>query len=92
MIDVQGTHREREGAMEEPRKLYRSRNHRMVAGVCYGLAEYFNIDATLIRALFLLLARAWRIRTADLHRDVDHRPGREQGVATRSSLLAKITG
>ena len=42
--------------MEEPRKLYRSRTHRMVAGVCGGLAEYFNIDATVIRALFLLLA------------------------------------
>jgi phage shock protein C len=42
--------------MEEPRKLYRSRTQRMVAGVCGGLAEYFNVDATLIRALFLLLA------------------------------------
>jgi phage shock protein C len=42
--------------MEEPRKLYRSRTHRMLAGVCGGLAEYFNLDATLIRALFLLLA------------------------------------
>ena len=42
--------------MEEPRKLYRSRTHRMLAGVCGGLAEYFNVDATLIRALFLLLA------------------------------------
>jgi phage shock protein C len=42
--------------MEEPRKLYRSRNQRMVAGVCGGLAEYFNVDATLIRVLFLILA------------------------------------
>jgi phage shock protein C len=42
--------------MEEPRKLYRSRTRRMVAGVCGGLAEYFNVDATLIRALFVLLA------------------------------------
>ena len=42
--------------MEEPRKLYRSRNQRMLAGVCGGLAEYFNVDATLIRVLFLLLA------------------------------------
>lgn len=42
--------------MEEPRKLYRSRNQRMVAGVCGGLAEYFNVDATLIRVLFLVLA------------------------------------
>jgi phage shock protein PspC (stress-responsive transcriptional regulator) len=28
----------------------------MIAGVCGGLAEYFNIDATLVRVLFLLLA------------------------------------
>jgi phage shock protein C len=42
--------------MEEPRKLYRSRSQRMVAGVCGGLAEYFNVDATLMRVLFLILA------------------------------------
>jgi phage shock protein C len=42
--------------MEEPRKLYRSRNQRMLAGVCGGLAEYFKVDATLIRVLFLVLA------------------------------------
>jgi phage shock protein C len=27
----------------------------MVAGVCGGLAEYFNIDTTVIRVLFLVL-------------------------------------
>ena len=42
--------------MEEPRKLYRSRNQRMIAGVCGGLADYFNVDAMLVRVLFLLLA------------------------------------
>ena len=42
--------------MEEPRKLYRSRSQRMIAGVCGGLADYFDIDATLVRVLFLLLA------------------------------------
>jgi phage shock protein C len=51
-----GIHRERAGAMEEPRKLYRSQTQRMVAGVCGGLAEYFNIDATVMRVLFLILA------------------------------------
>ena len=30
--------------MAEPRKLYRSRSHRQVAGVCVGLAQYFNPD------------------------------------------------
>jgi phage shock protein C len=42
--------------MEEPRKLYRSQSQRMLGGVCGGLAEYFNVDATLIRVLFLILA------------------------------------
>jgi phage shock protein C len=51
-----GTHRERAAAMEEPRKLYRSQTQRMLAGVCGGLAEYFNIDATVLRVLFLILA------------------------------------
>ena len=42
--------------MNEPRKLYRSRTNRQVAGVCGGLAQYFNLDATLIRILFVVLA------------------------------------
>ncbi|MEW6522300.1 MAG: PspC domain-containing protein [Bacillota bacterium] len=32
-----------------PKKLYRSRTLRMVSGVCGGIAEYFNVDETLIR-------------------------------------------
>jgi phage shock protein C len=36
--------------------LYRSRTNRQLAGVCGGLAQYFNIDATLIRVLFVVLA------------------------------------
>jgi phage shock protein C len=43
-------------ATAETRKLYRSRSNRQVAGVCGGLAEYFNLDATLIRILFVVLA------------------------------------
>ena len=42
--------------MDATRKLYRSKTNRQVAGVCGGLAEYFNLDATLIRVLFVLLA------------------------------------
>lgn len=41
--------------MAETRKLYRSRTNRMVAGVCGGLAQYFNVDATLMRVLFVVL-------------------------------------
>jgi phage shock protein C len=38
------------------RTLYRSRTNRQIAGVCGGLAEYFHLDATLIRVLFAVLA------------------------------------
>ena len=41
----------------EPKKLYRSRDNRMVCGVCGGLADYFNIDPTIVRlGLVLLMA------------------------------------
>jgi len=36
------------------KKLYRSKNNRRVAGVCGGIAEYFDIDPTLVRLLTLL--------------------------------------
>jgi phage shock protein PspC (stress-responsive transcriptional regulator) len=41
--------------MGQTRKLYRSRTNRKLAGVCGGLADYFNVDATLIRVLFVVL-------------------------------------
>jgi phage shock protein C len=41
--------------MDQSRKLYRSRTDRKLAGVCGGLAQYFNTDATLIRVLFVVL-------------------------------------
>jgi phage shock protein C len=42
--------------MAQTRKLYRSKTNRKLAGVCGGLAQYFNLDATLIRVLFVALA------------------------------------
>jgi phage shock protein C len=39
-------------------RLYRSQTDRMVAGVCGGLAKYFNIDPTVIRLVFLVMALA----------------------------------
>ena len=43
-------------ALAQTRRLYRSRTDRKLAGVCGGLAQYSNIDATLIRVLFVVLA------------------------------------
>ncbi|HEX6676643.1 MAG TPA: PspC domain-containing protein [Actinomycetes bacterium] len=42
--------------MEATRKLYRSRSDRKLGGVCGGLASYFNLDPTLMRVLFVVLA------------------------------------
>ena len=39
----------------ETRKLRRSVTDRKIAGVCAGLAEYFGVDVTIVRLLFLLL-------------------------------------
>lgn len=36
----------------ESKRLYRSRNNRMIAGVCAGIAEFFGIDPTVVRLLF----------------------------------------
>ncbi len=36
------------------KRLYRSRIQRMLCGVCGGIGEYFNIDPTLIRLVFVL--------------------------------------
>lgn len=38
------------------KKLLRSRKSRMIAGVCGGIADYFNVDPTIIRVAYVLLA------------------------------------
>jgi len=40
---------------EMNKKLYRSRNDRMLAGVAGGLADYFGIDSVLMRVIFVLV-------------------------------------
>jgi len=37
------------------KKLYRSKKDSVIAGVCGGIAEYFELDSTLIRLLFILI-------------------------------------
>jgi phage shock protein C len=38
----------------EYKRLYRSVEDRMIAGVCAGVADYFNVDPTLVRLIFVL--------------------------------------
>jgi len=40
----------------EGKKLFRSIDDNIIAGVCGGLAEYFRIDSSLVRIIFILLA------------------------------------
>jgi len=37
------------------KQLYRSRVNRKLAGVCGGLGEYFNVDPTVMRLLFVFV-------------------------------------
>ena len=38
------------------KKLYRNTQSKMIAGVCSGLAEYINVDPTIIRVVWALIA------------------------------------
>ncbi|MBE3592760.1 MAG: PspC domain-containing protein [Thermoanaerobacter sp.] len=41
------------------KRLYRSKENRMFGGVCGGIAEYFNIDPTIVRLVWAFAAVAW---------------------------------
>lgn len=38
------------------RKLFKSSTNRMLCGVCGGIGEYFNIDPTVIRILWIVFS------------------------------------
>ena len=40
--------------MNTYKRLTRSTTHRMLTGLCGGIGEYFNIDPTIVRVLFVL--------------------------------------
>jgi phage shock protein C len=40
------------------KKLYRSRKNRKLAGVCGGIGEYFDLDPTLVRLIWIMLILA----------------------------------
>ena len=42
--------------MNGRRRLTRSTHDRMIAGVCGGVADYFDVDSTLVRVAFVLLS------------------------------------
>lgn len=38
------------------KKLYRNKQDAKIAGVCSGVADYFEVDVTLVRVIWLVLA------------------------------------
>jgi phage shock protein C len=44
------------GAVVARERLVRPRSGRKIAGVCAGVAEYFDIDVTLVRLLWVVVA------------------------------------
>lgn len=40
--------------MNNPKKLYRSKSNKVIAGVCGGIGTYFNIDPVIVRLLVIL--------------------------------------
>jgi len=37
------------------KRLYRSQTNKVIAGVCGGLGEYFGVDPTILRIIFVVL-------------------------------------
>ena len=42
--------------MDMKKKLYRSDRNKMICGVCGGIGEYFDIDPTIVRLVWAILA------------------------------------
>ncbi|HOV99493.1 MAG TPA: PspC domain-containing protein [Bacteroidota bacterium] len=42
--------------MDSVKRLYRLRNDKKIAGVCAGIAEYFDVDPTIVRLITVVLA------------------------------------
>ena len=38
------------------KKIYKSKSQKMLSGVCGGIAQYFNIDPTIVRMIWALVS------------------------------------
>lgn len=45
-----------EHTARQPRRLYRARDFRVIAGICGGIGKYLNLDPTIVRILLVLFA------------------------------------
>lgn len=44
------------GPQPQEKRLYLSTNNKQIAGVCGGLAEYFNVDPALMRVAWIIIS------------------------------------
>lgn len=83
-----------------PRRLYKSRDDRVIAGVCGGLAEYFGIDPVIVRVIAVALVfaggagllayvAAWLL-VPEHGADPSKRPGRVATIAGAVALVLAI--
>jgi len=61
LIYIYHQNRVQETAGKSLKKLYRSRNEKVIGGVCGGLAQQLNVDPVLIRLLWVVLALTTKI-------------------------------
>lgn len=50
-----GTNQQNYYQQRNDKRLYRNANDKFIAGVCSGLAEYLNLDVTVVRVLFAII-------------------------------------
>jgi phage shock protein PspC (stress-responsive transcriptional regulator) len=83
-----------------PRRLYKSRDDRMIAGVCAGIAEYFAIDAVIVRVIAVALVfaggagllayvAAWLL-VPERDAGPSERPGRTATIAGAVALVLAV--
>lgn len=54
-----GGHQQNWQYANEPHRLYRAGNDKILGGVCAGLANYLKIDPAIVRIIFVLLCTGW---------------------------------
>jgi phage shock protein PspC (stress-responsive transcriptional regulator) len=83
-----------------PRRLYKSADDRMIAGVCAGIAEYFAIDAVIVRVIAVALVfaggagllaylAAWLL-VPERDADPSDRPGRTATIVGAVALVLAV--
>ena len=47
--------------MKKRKRLYRSGKEKILGGVCGGLGDYFDVDPTIVRLLWILFSLFWGV-------------------------------